>query len=378
MKKLLSLLTALCLCLCLTSAFTDTAYAGDLDYIQRYDVTVTPNTEDGSLRIQVDFRWEVLEQGPVEWLQIGIPNGSIREAEPLTDNILSLSFDNSFMYVTFDRGYDDGEIIEFSYAWTQEYMYTLGEDLSVSYDYTPGWFDEAHIGEMTVTWNTPAEIAPAGFSVTSEGGWETFSGDNVVYSKKHLSHGEQIQVEVRYPSWPTQLFWENSAENLPGDEFYYPDYDYNDDYYYDDGDDMFALMLFVIFVIIVFVMISAAASSSGYAGGFGTRYVFVHGLWYPAGRDGKPRPGSVGTKHKPQPPRSSGGSCGGGGFGGGSRGGGFGGGGFGGGSHCACASSCACACACACAGGGRAGCSAKNLYGAVRLDRELSENLLEK
>lgn len=46
-------------------------------------------------------------------------------------------------------------------------------------------------------------------------------------------------------------------------------------------------------------------------------------------------------------------------------------GGFGGGTYhgttyhgCACASSCACACACACAGGGRAGCSAKNFYGA--------------
>jgi hypothetical protein len=36
-------------------------------------------------------------------------------------------------------------------------------------------------------------------------------------------------------------------------------------------------------------------------------------------------------------------------------------GGFGGG-HCVCVSSCACACACA--GGGRAGCSAKNFYGA--------------
>ena len=77
----------------------------------------------------------------------------------------------------------------------------------------------------------------------------------------------------------------------------------------------------------------------------------------------------MGTKEKPRPPRS------GGGFGGGSRGGGFGGGGFGGGGHCACASSCACACACACAGGGRAGCSAKNLYGAVRLDAPLSEKL---
>ena len=55
----------------------------------------------------------------------------------------------------------------------------------------------------------------------------------------------------------------------------------------------------------------------------------------------------------------------------------FFGGGFGGGSHCACASSCACACACACAGGGRAGCSAKNLYGAVHLDRDVTHSVEE-
>ena len=49
--------------------------------------------------------------------------------------------------------------------------------------------------------------------------------------------------------------------------------------------------------------------------------------------------------------------------------------GCGGGGHCACASSCACACACACAGGGRAGCSAQNLYSAVRQDKALDEKL---
>ena len=47
------------------------------------------------------------------------------------------------------------------------------------------------------------------------------------------------------------------------------------------------------------------------------------------------------------------------------------------GSHhsCACASSCACACACACAGGGRAGCSAKNFYGATVQLNKLREKL---
>ena len=134
------------------------------------------------------------------------------------------------------------------------------------------------------------------------------------------------------------------------------------------------MLFFVIFMVVVIsIIVSAASSANSYSGGFGTRYVLYHGLWYPAGRDGKPRPGSVGTVKKPAPPRRSSG-----GFGGGSRGGGFGGGGFGGGGHCACASSCACACACACAGGGRAGCSAKNLYGSVQLDRRLTEKLTKK
>ena len=130
------------------------------------------------------------------------------------------------------------------------------------------------------------------------------------------------------------------------------------------------LTLIITIFIVWLVLRIIRGLVGGYAGGFGTRYVFVNHLWYPAGPDGRPRPGSVGTKQRPRPPRS-----GGSGFGGGSRGGGFGGGGFGGGSHCACASSCACACACACAGGGRAGCSAKNLYGAVKLNETLSERL---
>ena len=378
MKKLTSLLCALTMCLCLSLACIDTAFAGDLDLIRQYDVTVTPNAEDGSLRIQLDFEWEVLEQGPVTWLQIGIPNGSIRDVEALTDNIDSLDFDNSFMYVYFDRGYDDGEVIDFSYAWTQEYMYTLGEDGSVTYDYTPGWFDEANIQCMTLSWNTPSTLAAPTLHVSpSDGQWADYSAENgfPLHEGRGLGHGAQLAVTATYASWPTELLWEGSAENLPEDDWYYE----GDDYYYDDdpADAIFGMFVMVIIVmVVIFVVVSA--SSDGYAGGFGTRYVLYRGLWYPAGHDGRPRPGSVGTKHKPAPPRSSSGTRRSSGFGGGSRGGGFGGGGFGGGGHCACASSCACACACACAGGGRAGCSAKNLYGAVQLNRELTEQLTEE
>lgn len=372
MKKFFTLL---CLCLLLLGTSVTTAFAGDLDYIDEYHVTVTPNTDDGSLHIEVRFRWTVLDEGPVEWLQIGVPNGSIREEMALTDNIGDIFFDNSFMYVYFNRGYDDGETFEFAYSWVQEYMYTL-DGSAVSYDYTPGWFDEAKIGKMTLTWlgiaGTTAEFHP--FYIGSDGQLVTEALDNGGFrlTAENLSHGAAMNIVAQYPSWPTELYWENSAENLPADDEFYYDDEFYDDYYdeYNSTASEIGGMLFtVIFIIIVIVILSAAARSDGYAGGFGTRYVLYHGLWYPMGHDGRPKPGSVGLKNKPKPPTRSGG------FGGGSRGGGFGGGGFGGGGHCACASSCACACACACAGGGRAGCSAKNLYGAVKLSKEVTESL---
>lgn len=308
--------------------------------------------------VQVTLDWKPLEDLPATISQkggakVGIPNGSIREMTALTDNIQSIDYDNSYAYIDFTQSYDANETFRFAFRWVQEYMYTLSDSGAVSYDYTPGWFKEAPVDVMTLTWHDPASVAGVG----SDG---QTGGDHVL-TASNMEPGDRLNFTVEYASWPSTLYWENSRDNLPDNS--------RGDDSYDDSDDSdnWVFTVFVIFVLVIFFVVRAAVYD-GYAGGFGTRYVFVHGLWYPAGPDGRhPRPGSVGTKHKPAPPRSSG-------FGGGKRGGGFGGGGFGGGgSHCACASSCACACACA--GGGRAGCSAKNLYGAVKLSEELTENL---
>ena len=366
MKKLLTLLLALGLVLCLSV----TAWA-DYDYIDRYDVTVTPDTDDGSLQITVSLEWTALEALPYgQELKIGVPNGSIREETALTDNIERLDYDNSYMYVYLNRAYDDGETFTFAYSWVQEYMYTL-DGGAVSYDYTPGWFDEARIGEMTLTWNDPAGVTGDFGDMSNTAGDVTVTDTGMVMTAQNMSHGQTMTVSVRYDSWPTTLDQSFSAGNEPADYNggYYDDYDDGYGYYDDSGDGL--LVMLAIIVLIVFLVILLAGRNDGYRGGFGTRYVYVGHLWYPAGPDGRPRPGSVGTPRRPRPP-TSGRS---GGFGGGSRGGGFGGGGFGGGGHCACASSCACACACACAGGGRAGCSAKNLYGAVKLSREVTKQL---
>ena len=374
LKKLHVLLLVLLAAVC----FTATAWA-DYDYIEQYGVMVTPNTEDGSLLITVKLEWTPLEELPYgQELKIGVPNGSIRDVAAQTDNIERLDFDNSYMYVYLDRAYEANETFSFAYSWVQEYMYQLStngviEDYDnvhydyVTYDYTAGWFDEARIGQMTLIWNDPAGLTGDFTEGTVSGADSVTVQDGMTIIASDLDYGYKMNIQVRYTDWPTQLSEEYSADNVPDGGW-----NGSDGYYYDDddtGDAIIGMMVTIFVVIFILVLISAARRGDGYAGGFGTRYVFVNHLWYPAGPDGRPRPGSVGTKTKPRPPRS-----GGGGFGGGSRGGGFGGGGFGGGSHCACASSCACACACACAGGGRAGCSAKNLYG-VGLDETLSEKL---
>ena len=363
LKKLHVLLIVLLAAVC----FAATAWA-DYDYIEQYGVMVTPNTADGSLLITVKLEWTPLEELPYgQELKIGVPNGSIRDVAALTDNIERLDFDNSYMYVYLTQGYDEDETFSFAYSWVQEYMYQL-DGSAVTYDYTPGWFDEARIGQMTLIWNDPAGLTGQLESTGTASAEFVRSEDKLICTAEDLGYGETMGVSARYENWPVQLSEENSLDNIPSD--YDPYVDVPCEHFEDDtGAEIVGMVIMVFVVIFLIALISAARRGDGYAGGFGTRYVFVNHLWYPAGPDGRPRPGSVGTKTKPRPPRR-----GGGGFGGGSRGGGFGGGGFGGGSHCACASSCACACACACAGGGRAGCSAKNLYG-VGLDETLSEKL---
>lgn len=365
-KRILSVLTCFALCLLLLPLTAQRAEATEYDHIRNYEVKVQANAEDGSLSITNTFDWEALEELPYgQELKIGIPNGSIRDVTPLTDNIENLEYDNSYMYVYLKTGYAAGEVFHFSFSWTQEYMYTLGDDGSVNYEYTPGWFDEIRIDRMQLSWFNPEGVtAQSVVADHTDGEWEK-EGKSLVGTD--LPYGAQVTLTAVYTDWPNELFWENSAGNLP------PEYEGGGDDWDYDSDDGDALLGFIVLVIIIAAVIWINSANDGYSGGFGTHYVFVDGLWYPSAPNGKPKPGSVGTKTKPHPPRSH---SSGGGFGGGSRGGGFGGGGFGGGGgHCACASSCACACACACAGGGRAGCSAKNLYGAVHLNDELTEEL---
>ena len=226
LKKLHILLLTLLAAVC----FTVTAWA-DYDYIEQYGVMVTPNTEDGSLLITVKLEWTPLEELPYgQELKIGVPNGSIRDVAAQTDNIERLDFDNSYMYVYLDRGYDANETFSFAYSWVQEYMYQL-DGSAVTYDYTAGWFDEAKIGQMTLVWNDPAGLTGDFTEGTVSGADSVTVQDGMTISASNLDYGYKMNIQVRYTDWPIQLSEEYSADNVPDGGW-----NGSDDYHYDDDD----------------------------------------------------------------------------------------------------------------------------------------------
>lgn len=117
-----------------------------------------------------------------------------------------------------------------------------------------------------------------------------------------MGYGDKLPLTVTYADWPTALDSQYSRENIPED--------YNNGSYY-EGDrslgDTFATVIgFIIMIAIICFVVSVLTSIGRYVGGFGTRYVFVNGLWYPRGpgvapgpavwapRPGPAHPGAVG------------------------------------------------------------------------------------
>lgn len=214
LKKLHILLLTVLAALCCTAI----AWA-DYDYIDRYDVDVLPNTDDGSLTITVSLTWTALEELPYgQELKVGIPNGSIREETALTDNIERLSFDNRYMYIYLDRAYKKNETFTFSYRWVQEYMYGL-DGGAVLYDYTPGWFDEAEMGAMTLTWHDPAGLTGDFTEGTVSGADSVTVADGLTITASDQSYGYKMNVKVRYTDWPTTLSPENSIGSQPDNDY---------------------------------------------------------------------------------------------------------------------------------------------------------------
>lgn len=360
MKRLFKLLccaaAALCLCLLALPVLAQSyAEPGDYDEIKSYTVTVDPRA-DGSADITYDIHWQVVGGGDgdyLSWVKIGLANAHADDFRILTaDTIQSLDYSSeggSYARVDFyDRYYAPGvaaqngaeSSVHFAFTVHQSHLFTRNADETASFAFTPGWFDDIVIDEMTVRWKNYDGVT------ADNTGTE---GDYLTWCFGPLEHGEVVTVNVTVPVLAAAGFDDSAAmtsADLPGGPVA-------------DPQDRMFLMLLLVLLVVVLAMFFTRAASSRWRGGFGNgadEYVYysdgvhvVHLLPH------EPPPAGYQVVSRPAGYKPGGGST---------RGGGASRRSSGSSSHSSCACACAssCACACACAGGGRAGCSAKNFY----------------
>ena len=147
---LAALLTALC---------AAPGHAADpTDEILNYDITADVQ-DDGTVYLRYHIDWKVLRDdiGALEWITVGIPNGEYVSIESLSETIGSIGYSSengSSVRIDFDRAYRAGETVSFDFRVVQDYMYSvdLFQDEMTSYVFTPGWFDEIAVDNLTIRW----------------------------------------------------------------------------------------------------------------------------------------------------------------------------------------------------------------------------------
>ncbi|MBD9140415.1 MAG: hypothetical protein EGQ75_09295 [Clostridiales bacterium] len=335
---------------------------GDLDYIPDYFVTVDLR-EDGSADIVYDITWQVIDGDQTDylsWVKIGLPNAYAEDLTPLTDTISDLQYTGdggSYAKVVFARRYYSPKVaaqnggesrVRFAFSVHQSHLFSLNSDGTATFEFAPGWFDDLVVEHMQVRWRSGDGFVAD--NTSEEDGY-------LIWDFGPMGHGQSANIHVTVPVTTAETF-DPDAQLTAAD--------------YDDGgmtaDEMIGILTVVIGLLIfaAALIIIVGSMTPDWGGGFGSGLDPDDWFWYTNGvhtihvaRTAPPPKGYTRTD-PPKNYHTGGGS---------SRGGGVGR------HNSGCASSCACACACACAGGGRAGCSAKNLYGAIHLDKDSTKKL---
>lgn len=219
----------------LVNLLSITAFAkAPLDEIQLYDITVDMRN-DGTMDIKYHVEWKVLDdtsEGPLTWVKIGIPNKHVDEVTALSSNIKSIKDHNNgsndvYVRIDLDREYKAGEVVVFDFSIHQSHMYVIDkEDHLLRYSFTPGWFDEIEVKNVTIKWNN--------FNVIKSNASD--NGTDYLVWNSSLSFGEKINASVSY--------------NLDA-------FNTNEDEQYVENEDSGSGLLIIFAVIIVIIIIVA-------------------------------------------------------------------------------------------------------------------------
>ena len=190
--RALLLITALTTAILLSSF---AAFAAATDEILNFTVTVDVN-EDASLEMLYHIEWKVLddeEYGPLEWIDLGVPNSSHENIRPMSDAIDRIEDNGSKLAIWLDRPYMENETVVVDFAMSQDRMYQIDKwvEGETAYTFTPAWFDGIDIDHLEIRWNA-----------ANAGAWQpdcSMEGDYLVFTTG-LSAGDRYTVSVVYPN----------------------------------------------------------------------------------------------------------------------------------------------------------------------------------
>lgn len=288
--------------------------AKDLDRINEYTITVDPRS-NGTLDLNYHLEWEVLDsesKGPLEWVKIGIPNANVSGITAISNNIQKISYYQ-----------DSGDYIRIDF----KESYEQGSVLDIDFKFNQSYMYTLSSGYCNY------KFTPGWFSdIYVEKLTIKWNADDVsTYSPKakvsrgyyvwttSLSKGRTYTVDISYPDGVFKTSNSMQASHAKVTSSSGPL-------------STFPITAIVYFIPIFIVILTSIFTGGGYSSRRGWGYSSYDSYGYDDDDDDDW-----------------------------------------GSSSSSCVSSCACACACA--GGGRAGCSKKDLYGTNVRTKKLNEIL---
>ena len=229
-----------------------------LDEILEYTIQVDMR-RDGTMDIDYHLEWKVLDdksEGPLSWVKIGIPNKNVDEIKAHTTNIKKIEYNKqdgrTYVYVYFDRDYYANEVISFDFSIHQSNMYVIdSEEHMLRYSFTPGWFDEIEVKNITVKWNNQ-NVLKSNCQQEPVNGYLVWTGS--------LTFGEKLNTSVYYN---LDVFEATEEGQVQEDE---------------DGISGFVVFIIIIFVIfIIFFLIAIIDDDYGSHSGFGGSRTYIYG-----------------------------------------------------------------------------------------------------
>ena len=232
------------------------AFAQSTDEILNFIIKVDVN-DDATLNMTYHIDWKVLDEdqyGKLEWINLGVPNYHHENIEPASDTIDYIYDEGDHLEIYLDRAYGENEIVSLEFTMTQDNMYQIDKYVTgeTVYSFTPAWFDDIDVDNLTILWN--ADRA---------GAWQPDCYSDNGYLTFKTSYPYKYTIEVVYPN-DAFGFSEEHQEGSDGGD----DWDYDDDFgIFEAIGGFIALVIVVTPFVLVYKFIKWLIGGLGFGSG---------------------------------------------------------------------------------------------------------------